>query len=118
LRFGDPLGKPWRRAIDKSGAIALIVAAISWSRCKSYRKFVIARIEGDEFCAQMLAGGILLTLKRRPMLGELRASNVRRSFLRCVAGVALLDLRPFDRCLHANVWLIHHESPTKVGTYA
>src|SRR5215470_8026620 len=65
----------------------------------------------------MLAGGMLLTLTSTA-LGEFRsfhASTVSRG-----AWLALLYLIVAGSIIAftAYVWLIHHESPTKVGTYA
>ena len=65
----------------------------------------------------MLAGGVLLVLTSAA-LGEFRGFhpyNVSRG-----AWLALLYLILAGSVLAftAYVWLIHHESPTKVGTYA
>ncbi len=67
--------------------------------------------------AQMLTGGLLLTLASAA-LGEFHSfhpSTVSRG-----AWLALLYLIVFGSIIGftAYVWLIHHESPTKVGTYA
>ncbi len=65
----------------------------------------------------MLAGGIMLTLAAA-LLGEFRSfhpQNVSRE-----AWFALMYLIIAGSIIGftAYVWLIHHESPTKVGTYA
>jgi len=87
-------------AIDKSGAIALIVAAISWSLAASLtRKLSLPESKVMSSGAQMLAGGILLTLTAA-MLGEFKGFDVRAVSSGAWLGVALLDLRRFDRCLH------------------
>ena len=67
--------------------------------------------------AQMFAGGVLLALTAAA-LGEFRdfhPMEVSRG-----AWLALLYLIVFGSIVAftAYVWLIHHESPTKVGTYA
>jgi drug/metabolite transporter (DMT)-like permease len=67
--------------------------------------------------AQMLAGGVFLTLTAAA-LGEFRSFHplsVSRG-----AWLALLYLIVAGSIIGytAYVWLIHHESPTKVGTYA
>jgi drug/metabolite transporter (DMT)-like permease len=67
--------------------------------------------------AQMLAGGILLTLTAA-MLGECR--GFRFQSVSSDAWLALIYLIVAGSIVGstAYVWLIHHESPTKVGTYA
>jgi drug/metabolite transporter (DMT)-like permease len=67
--------------------------------------------------AQMLAGGILLTLAAAT-LGEFR--NFHPAAVSRAAWLALLYLIVAGSILGftAYVWLIHHQSPTKVGTYA
>ncbi len=65
----------------------------------------------------MLAGGILLTCTAAA-LGEFH--GFRPSAVSLGAWLALLYLIVAGSILAftAYVWLIHHESPTKVGTYA
>ncbi len=104
--------------IDKRGAAALIVASISWSLGSVFtRKVQLPPSKGMSSGAQMLAGGILLAFTAGA-LGDFRGfhpSEVSRG-----AWLALLYLIVFGSIVAftAYVWLIHHESPTKVGTYA
>jgi len=65
----------------------------------------------------MLCGGILLTLTSAA-LGEFR--NFHPSAVSREAWLALLYLIVAGSIVAftAYVWLIHHESPTRVGTYA
>jgi drug/metabolite transporter (DMT)-like permease len=67
--------------------------------------------------AQMLAGGVLLALAASA-LGEFR--NFRPWTVSRGAWLSLLYLIVAGSIagFTAYVWLIHHESPTKVGTYA
>ena len=67
--------------------------------------------------AQMLAGGIMLTLTSAAF-GEFRSfhpSTVSRgawfSLIYLIIAGSIIGFTAY-------VWLIHHESPTKVGTYA
>jgi drug/metabolite transporter (DMT)-like permease len=63
-------------AIDTSGAIALVVAAISWSLASVLtRKLHLPESKVMSSGAQMLAGGILLTLTAA-ILGEFRGFQV------------------------------------------
>lgn len=104
--------------IDKMGAIALIVASISWSLGSVLtRKVTLPPSKVMSSGAQMLAGGVFLGLVSAA-LGEFRGfhpSDVSRG-----AWLALLYLIVAGSIIGftAYVWLIHHESPTKVGTYA
>ncbi|HLJ22632.1 MAG TPA: EamA family transporter [Candidatus Acidoferrales bacterium] len=104
--------------IDKRGAAALLVASISWAIGSVLtRKVTLPPSKGMSSGAQMLAGGVLLALAAA-VLGEFRdfhPMEVSRA-----AWLALLYLIVFGSIVAftAYVWLIHHESPTKVGTYA
>jgi drug/metabolite transporter (DMT)-like permease len=104
--------------IDRTGAVALIIAALGWSIAAALTlKLPLPSSKVMNSGAQMLAGGILLTLTSA-MLGEFRGfhpSTVSRA-----AWLSLLYLIVFGSIIAftAYVWLIHHESPTKVGTYA
>ena len=104
--------------IDKMGAIALIVAAISWSLGSVLtRKVTLPPSKVMSSGAQMLAGGVFLGLAAAA-LGEFRGFHP--SVVSLGAWLALLYLIVAGSIIGftAYVWLIHHESPTKVGTYA
>lgn len=104
--------------IDTAGAIALIVASMSWSVASVLtRKLPLPASKVMSSGSQMLAGGVLLTLVSG-MLGEFR--NFRPFSVSGAAWASLLYLIVAGSIIGftAYVWLIHHESPTKVGTYA
>jgi drug/metabolite transporter (DMT)-like permease len=104
--------------IERTGAVALIVASISWSIASALtRKLPLPPSKVMSSGAQMLAGGLLLTFSAAA-LGEFR--NFRPSAVSLNAWVSLLYLIVAGSIIGftAYVWLIHHESPTKVGTYA
>jgi drug/metabolite transporter (DMT)-like permease len=104
--------------VDPAGAIALIVAALSWSIASALtRKLPLPASRVLNSGAQMLAGGILLALTSA-MLGEF--SDFHPSAVSHAAWFALAYLIVAGSLVAytAYVWLIHHESPTKVGTYA
>ncbi len=104
--------------IDKVGAMALIFASISWSIASVLaRKLPLPDSKVMSSGAQMLAGGILLAIVA-VALGEFR--NFHPSSVSRGAWLALLYLIVAGSIIGftAYVWLIHHESPTKVGTYA
>jgi drug/metabolite transporter (DMT)-like permease len=104
--------------VDRTGAVALIIGSISWSIASVLtRKLPLPPSKVMSSGAQMLAGGILLTLTAAA-LGEFR--NFHPSTVSRGAWLSLLYLIIAGSIIGftAYVWLIHHESPTKVGTYA
>ncbi len=104
--------------IDTAGAIALVVAAISWSLAAVLtRKLTLPASKVMSSGAQMLAGGILLLLTAA-MLGEFRGFHVHAVSASAWLALAYLIVAGSIVAFTAYVWLIHHESPTKVGTYA
>lgn len=104
--------------IDRAGAVALIVAAMGWSLSSVLtRKLPLPASKVMSSGAQMLAGGVLLVLTAAA-LGEFR--NFHPATVSPAAWLSLLYLIVAGSIVAftAYVWLIHHESPTKVGTYA
>src|ERR1039458_5776352 len=67
--------------------------------------------------AQMLAGGVLLALAAAA-LGEFRNFNPAAVSRGAWLSLLYLIVAGSIIAFTAYVWLIHHESPTKVGTYA
>jgi drug/metabolite transporter (DMT)-like permease len=105
-------------AIDLSGALALVLGAISWSLAAVLtRKFSLPESKVMSSGSQMLAGGILLILTSA-MLGEFKGFDARAVSLRAWLALVYLIVAGSIISFTAYVWLIHHESPTKVGTYA
>ena len=111
LNFG---GAP----IDRPGAVALIVAAMSWSIASALaRKVPLPVSKVVSSGAQMLAGGVFLAAISCA-LGEYRnfhAASVSRG---AWIALAYLIVAGSIIAFPAYVWLLHHESLTKVGTYA
>jgi len=104
--------------IDLVGAVALIIAAMSWSVSSALsRRLPLPASKVMSSGAQMLAGGVFLTLTAA-VLGEFR--NFHPSSVSRGAWFSLLYLIVAGSIVAftAYVWLIHHELPTKVGTYA
>jgi drug/metabolite transporter (DMT)-like permease len=104
--------------VDRSGALALIIASVSWSVASVLtRKLPLPSSKMLSSGAQMLAGGILLAFAAAA-LGEFR--NFRPEAVSRAAWLSLLYLIVAGSIIGftAYLWLIHHESPTKVGTYA
>lgn len=104
--------------IDRAGAIALIVGAISWSVASALtRKLPLPSSKVVNSAAQMLAGGVLLTVASA-VLGEFHSFRPMTVSLRAWLSLLYLIVAGSIVAFTAYVWLIHHESPTKVGTYA
>jgi drug/metabolite transporter (DMT)-like permease len=104
--------------IDSMGAVALIIGSVSWSIASILtRKLPLPPSKVMSSGAQMLAGGFLLALASAA-LGEFR--NFHPSAVSRGAWFSLFYLIVAGSIVGftAYVWLIHHESPTKVGTYA
>jgi len=104
--------------IDHAGACALVFSAISWSVASALsRKLRLPDSKAMSSGAQMLAGGVLLTLTAA-LLGEFRGFRVQAVSREAWLALAYLIVAGSIMGFTAYVWLIHHESPTKVGTYA
>ena len=108
------LGPP----IDRLGAAALIIAAMSWSASAALtRKLPLPASKVMSSGAQMLAGGVLLALAAAA-LGEFRGFHPLNISRAAWLSLTYLIVAGSILGFTAYVWLIHHESPTKVGTYA
>ena len=104
--------------IDTLRAVGLIIASVSWSISSVLtRKLKLPESKLVSAGAQMLAGGVFLTVTAGA-LGEFQefqfASVSRGAWFALVYMIVAGSLLGFT----AYVWLLHHESPTKVGTYA
>ncbi|MFZ0536749.1 MAG: EamA family transporter [Candidatus Sulfotelmatobacter sp.] len=113
-----PLSTAGEKAIDTSGAVALIVAAISWTAATIVtRKFSLPESKVMSSGAQMLVGGVLLILTSA-VLREFNGFDVHAVTFGAWLALLYLIVAGSIVAFTAYVWLIHHESPTKVGTYA
>jgi Permeases of the drug/metabolite transporter (DMT) superfamily len=104
--------------IDRLGALGLIAGSISWSVASVLtRKLLLPQSKSVSSGAQMLVGGVMLTAAAG-LLGEF--PRFHPASLSLAAWIALAYLTVIGSIVGftAYVWLIHHESPTKVGTYA
>jgi drug/metabolite transporter (DMT)-like permease len=104
--------------VDLAGAGALLVAAISWSVAAALsRKVPLPADKAMSSGAQMLAGGVMLVLTAA-LLGELRGFRIETVSRGTWLALAYLIVAGSIVGFTAYVWLIHHVSPTRVGTYA
>jgi drug/metabolite transporter (DMT)-like permease len=105
-------------AVDATGACALIFAAISWSVAASLsRRLPTPAAKAMSSGTQMLAGGVMLMIAAA-LLGEFRDLHLQAVSRGAWLALAYLIVAGSIVGFTAYVWLIHHESPTKVGTYA
>ncbi len=105
-------------AIDAVGAAALIVGAMSWSFGSVLtRKLPLPQSKVMSAGAQMLAGGVLLSVAAT-FLGEFKGFSVRAISSAAWISLIYLIVAGSIVAFTAYIWLIGHESPTKVGTYA
>jgi drug/metabolite transporter (DMT)-like permease len=104
--------------VNTDGAIALVVAAMSWSVASALtRKLPLPASKPMSSGAQMLCGGVFLMLTAGA-LGEFRGFHPQAVSRAAWLALAYLVVAGSIIAFTAYVWLIHHESPTKVGTYA
>jgi drug/metabolite transporter (DMT)-like permease len=104
--------------IDRAGAVALIIGAMSWSvGAALMRKLSLPPSKVMSSGSQMLVGGVLLVVTAAA-LGEFRDFHPRAVSRGAWLSLAYLIVAGSIIAFTAYVWLIHHESPTKVGTYA
>jgi drug/metabolite transporter (DMT)-like permease len=104
--------------IDGTGAVALIIGSLSWAIASVLtRRLPLPTSKVMSSGAQMLAGGVMLAFVAAAV-GEFR--NFHLSTVSSGAWFALVYLIVAGSIIGftAYLWLIHHESPTKVGTYA
>jgi drug/metabolite transporter (DMT)-like permease len=104
--------------IDSTGALALLFAAVTWSIASVLtRKLPLPESKVMSSGAQMLAGGVMLAIAAA-LFGEFHrfhpASVSREAWFALLYLIVAGSIVGFT----AYVWLIHHQSVTKVGTYA
>jgi drug/metabolite transporter (DMT)-like permease len=104
--------------IDTAGAVALIIGALSWSLASALaRKLPLPPSKVMSSGAQMLAGGVLLAIVSAAR-GEFRGFHPSTVSLAAWLSLLYLIVAGSIVGFTAYVWLLHHYSPTKVGTYA
>jgi drug/metabolite transporter (DMT)-like permease len=104
--------------LDRGGAIALLVACCGWSIGTIVsRRIVLPDSKPMSAGAQMLSGGVQLLILAA-VTGEF--ARFRGQNISGIAWFSLVYLIIAGSIVGytAYVWLLHYESPTKVGTYA
>ena len=114
LRSGAPGGA----AISGAGAAALVFAAMSWSVASVLtRRLPLPESKMVSSGAQMLVGGVMLGMVAGAM-GEFSRFHPADVSREAWISLAYLTVAGSIVGFTAYLWLIHHESPTRVGTYA
>jgi len=104
--------------LDRRGAIALLVACCGWSVGTIVsRRLVLPESKAMSAAAQMLSGGVQLLLLAA-VAGEFAHFHVRAISEIAWFSLVYLIIAGSIISYTAYVWLLHYESPTKVGTYA
>jgi drug/metabolite transporter (DMT)-like permease len=112
------MGKLGGAPIDTAGAVGLIVGALSWSIASALaRKLPLPSSKVMSSGAQMLAGGAML-VAISAMRGEWRGFDLLSVSNTAWIALVYLIFAGSIAGFTAYVWLLHRESPTKVGTYA
>jgi drug/metabolite transporter (DMT)-like permease len=104
--------------VDTWGAIALIIGAIAWAVAAVFAR--TQPLPDSKFLssgAQMLVGGAMLALASFA-LGEFRDFHPAAISAAAWFSLAYLIVPGSIIAFTAYVWLLHHDSPTRVGTYA
>ena len=104
--------------VDTWGAIALIVGAIAWAVAAVFAR--TQPLPDSKFLssgAQMLVGGVMLALASFA-LGEFKDFHPATISFAAWFSLAYLIVPGSIVAFTAYVWLLHHDSPTRVGTYA
>ena len=104
--------------INRSGAIALLVAAFTWSVATILtRRLPLPASKPMSAAAQMLTGGVQLFVLTA-LSGEFAGFRVQAVSWNAWFALLYLIIAGSIVGFTAYVWLLHYESPTKVGTYA
>jgi drug/metabolite transporter (DMT)-like permease len=104
--------------INRAGALALLLAAFSWSVATILtRRISLPASKPMSAAAQMIAGGIQLLILAT-LSGEFTGFRVQTVSRNAWFALVYLIVAGSIVGFTAYIWLLHHESPTKVGTYA
>lgn len=106
------------KPLDHWGILALLIASCTWSIATVLaRRLPQPESKPMSAAAQMVNGGLQLFLAAF-LSGEFRNFHFATISGKAWLALTYLILAGSIAAFTAYVWLIHHESPTKVGTYA
>jgi len=114
----DPTSSLGEAPLDRWGAMALLVGCCAWSiGTVVSRRLVLPESKPMSAAAQMFSGGLQLLILAAVSgeFGRFRARDVSGaawwSLIYLIVAGSIVAYTAY-------VWLLHYESPTKVGTYA
>jgi drug/metabolite transporter (DMT)-like permease len=104
--------------VNRAGATALLIAAVTWSIATIFtRRLPLPASKPMSAAAQMLTGGAQLFVVTA-LAGEFAGFRVQAVSPQAWFALIYLIVAGSIIGFTAYVWLLHYESPTKVGTYA
>ncbi len=104
--------------IDRAAAVALLIASFTWSIATILtRKLKLPASKPMSAAAQMIVGGLALFIAAG-IAGEFASFQPAAISLHAWLALAYLITAGSIAGFTAYIWLLHYESPTKVGTYA
>jgi len=104
--------------IDRLGAVALTISPIGWAVASALSRMLpLPDSKVMSSGTQMLTGGVMLAIVSA-LLGEFGGFHPAAVSLDAWLALLYLIVPGSIIAFTAYVWLLHHESPTKVGTYA
>src|SRR5271170_3651869 len=104
--------------VNRAGALALVVAAFTWSVATILtRRLALPASKPMSAAAQMLTGGVQLFMLAG-VSGEFAEFHPQAVSAKAWFALLYLIVAGSIVGFTAYVWLLHHESPTKLGTYA
>lgn len=104
--------------INRAGALALLIAAFTWSVATILtRRLPLPASKPMSAAAQMLSGGVQLFVLAA-LAHEFSGFHVQAVSRIAWFSLIYLIIAGSIAGFTAYIWLLHHESPTKVGTYA
>jgi drug/metabolite transporter (DMT)-like permease len=104
--------------IDRAGAAALLIASFTWSIATILtRKLKLPASKPMSAAAQMIAGGLALFIAAA-IGGEFQSFRIATVSLHAWLALVYLITAGSIAGFTAYIWLLHYESPTRVGTYA
>ncbi len=104
--------------VNRAGAIALLVASFTWSVGTILtRRLPLPTSKPMSAAAQMLTGGVQLFILTA-VSGEFSGFQIQTVSWNAWFALVYLIIAGSIVAFTAYVWLLHYESPTKVGTYA
>jgi drug/metabolite transporter (DMT)-like permease len=104
--------------INRAGALALLVASFTWSIATILtRRLPLPASKPMSAAAQMISGGVQLFILAA-LSGEFTGFHAEAVSSKAWLSLLYLIVAGSIAGFTAYVWLLHYESPTKVGTYA